>query len=720
MASSAAPAPSTGLGPHQFAGAARIGAVRDSVECWLDAERDQLPVWLPVAIGGGIAAWFLLPYRFQWIGFCLGTAGVGLAALAAGRGGRISRVLAVAAFALALGCALVWWRAERVAAPVLDHAGVARVVGVVEKIERIPARDIVRLRLAVRNADLPPVIRMNVAEQDVPAGLGEGAIIKARGWLMPPPPAAVPGAYDFTRVAWFDGIGATGRAFAPVTVTEPGQRADDTLRSRLSRYVRERVGGSAGALAATLATGDRGAIAEDDAEAMRNAGLAHLLSISGLHVTAVVGAVMLLVLRGLALFPTLAGTGRIPVIAAGAGAAAAVGYTWLTGAHVPTIRSCVAALLIVAAIVFGRQAITLRLVAAGALLVLLLWPETLVGPSFQLSFAAVTVIVALHEHPVARRWFSGRDRDDRWPIRFGRAALSLLVTGIVVELALMPIAFYHFHRAGLYGAAANILAIPLTTFVIMPAEAVALLLDLLRLGAPAWWVAGEALGLLLKLAHATASAPGAIAALPVTPTGAFAAIVLGGLWTALWRTGLRWIGLVSVAVGLAWALITPPPDLLVSADGTHMALRKADGSMALLRDRSGDYIRDVFRENGGSAESLTPIDAMPNARCSHDSCLIDYRAGDDRWRILATRSDYLIPRESLEPACRDASIIVSDRWLPRWCRPRWLKLDAKRLAATGGVAINFADHSIRTAVTSGGDHPWIDPPTIMPPYRPDR
>ncbi|MEO5494690.1 MAG: ComEC/Rec2 family competence protein [Sphingomonas sp.] len=160
----------------------------------------------------------------------------------------------------------------------------------------------------------------------------------------------------------------------------------------------------------------------------------------------------------------------------------------LTGNQVPTMRSCIAALLVLTALAMGREAITLRLVAAGAFVVLLLWPEALVGPSFQLSFAAVAAIVALHEQPTVRRWFL--KRDEAWWRKAGRELGSLLLTGVVVEAALAPIALYHFHKSGLYGAFANIVAIPLTTFVIMPAEALALALalDAIGLGAPFWWV----------------------------------------------------------------------------------------------------------------------------------------------------------------------------------------------------------------------------------------
>ena len=689
--------------------------MRDAIEGWLEAEREQLVLWLPVALGAGVAAWFVLPDAVRWTGFLMGAVAVATIGWALS-GGRIGRVLLVGGVTMAIGCALVWWRAESVSAPVLARPAMVAFEARVERVEQLPARGLVRLVLAPVDATgLPARVRVNLAEKDVPEGLTRGARVRLRARLMPPPPPAVPGAYDFARVAWFGGIGATGRGFAPVVVVAPGEAPGADLRARLSAHIHSRVEGSAGGIASALATGDRGAISDEDAEAMQRSGLAHLLSVSGLHVTAVTAAAMLVVLRLLALSPWLALRWRLPLVAAGAGAAAAIGYTLLTGAEVPTIRSCAAALLVLLALSLGREAITLRLVAAGAVFVLLLWPEALASPSFQLSFAAVTAIVALHEHPRVRGWFVRRE--EGWGRRLARGVGSLLLTGIAVELTLMPIALFHFHQAGVYGALANIVAIPLTTFVVMPLEALALLLDLGGIGAPVWWLTSLSLDALLALAHVTASAPGAVAALPAMPGGAFAFVVFGGLWIALWRSRARWAGLGPLAVGLGWAIATPPPDLLVTGDGRHLALRMPGGGMALLRDRAGDYVRETLSENAGVDETLDALAEQPGARCSPDLCVIEVSSGGRSWRVAATRSSYLVRWEEMMALCGVVDIMVSDRRLPPACTPRWLKLDRAVLERSGGVAISLASGRVTTA-RGGGHHPWLDPPTVMPPRDP--
>jgi competence protein ComEC len=692
-------------------GGGRTGArVVASVEQWLEAERDQLMLWAPVALGLGIALWFVLPDAGAWTALLSGAAGTALAGLALPGGGRIGRGIGWFAGLTALGCGLVWVRAERVAAPRLERTMVATFAAGVKTVEPVPARALVRVVLTPdADAGLPPRIRVNIADADVPAGLVPGARLALRARLLPPAGAAVPGGYDYARVAWFQRIGATGKALPGIRILRPAPARRDriaALRARMSLHIQRQVPGAAGGFATALATGDQGALPLADAEAMRRSGLAHLLSVSGLHVTAVVAATMLILLRLLALSPRAALRWPLPLVAAAAGAAAGIFYTILTGAEVPTVRSCVAALLVLAGVAIGREAMTLRLVATGALFVLALWPEALAGPSFQLSFAAVTAIVAFAEWPGARRLFAAAE--EKRLRRWGRHLVALLATGLLVEAALMPIALYHFHKAGLYGAAANIVAIPLTTFVVMPLGAAALLFDQVGLGAPFWWATGVASDALLWLARTVAALPGAVRALPAMPDGAFALMVAGGLWIALWRTRVRRLGLLPLLAGAGWALATPPPDLLVTGDGRHLALRGADGSLALLRPRAGDYVRAMLGENAGSAAPAGDLDGVAGSACGPDLCAVAIRRGGRTWRLLATRSAYPVAIAALNRACAAADIVVSERRLPRTCRPRWLKADRALLMRTGGLAIRLAPPSVRTVRRAGDRHPWND------------
>ena len=697
-------APSMTFARLQTAAPPFFARAGNGVELWLERERDQMALWLPALFGTGIAAWFVLPNALGWRGVILLGCAVAAAGLVTGHERRISRLLRWAGLCLAAGCALIWWRAESVAARVLDRPQIVQLSGTITRVDAQIFKQQSRLWIKTETDALPPFVRVTVKDENAFAGMVAGTRVGLRARLVPPSPAAVPGGYDFSRSAWFLGLGATGSVLGKVIRTGTAPPVEKGLRERLSSHVRGQLSGSAGGIAAAFASGDRGGISAEDEEAMRASGLTHLLSISGLHITAVVAATIFAVLRLLALSPALALRLPLPIIAAGVGALAGVGYTLLTGAEVPTIRSCVAALLVLGGMVLGREAITLRLVATGAIIVLLLWPESLVGPSFQLSFAAITVIVALHEHPVVQQMTLRRDEAKlrAW----GRAIGSLLLTGLAVEIALAPIALFHFHKSGVYGALANVIAIPLTTFVTMPLEALALAFDLIGLGAPFWWLTGLSLDLLLWLARTTAALPGAVAVIPEIPVAAFALLIGGGLWLMLWKTHIRYVGLVPVVIAALWAVLLPAPDMLITGDGMHLIARTDAGRYALLRPRTGDYIRDVLSERSGARDPLADLDTVKSAQCSSDLCVMALTRGGKTWRIAATRSNYLLPWKPFITTCQSVDIFVSSRRLPPQCRARWITADRIFLRETGGLAINLASGKIAQVLNPRDQHSW--------------
>jgi competence protein ComEC len=695
---------------------ARLSSAADAAERWLaQAGFDRGP-WLAVAFAAGIAAWFVLAGPVEWV---LGASGCLLGALGAlalwrGHPGRQRLMAACVAVGVvgAAGLAVIWARSAMVGAPALDRPISGEFAGrILERIEQ-PAESRVRLVLAVRDpADGQPLkVRVNVPLESDRPELAEGALVRLQARLMPPASPMLPGGYDFARSAWFEGFAATGSVHGRVGVLEAGGGGAPlaSLQRRLAEHVRSQLAGSPGAIAAAFASGDRGAIAPEDEQAMRDSGLSHLLSISGLHVSAVVAAAYVLTIRLLALWPWLALRLRLPLVAAAAGALAGVGYTLLTGAEVPTVRSCIGAILVLAALAIGREPLSMRMVAVASVAVLLLWPEALVGPSFQMSFAAVVAIVALHGAGPVRHFLA--PREESWPAWAARRGVMLLATGIVIEIALMPIVLFHFHRAGLYGALANVIAIPLVTFASMPLIALALLLDTIGAGAPAWWLAGKSLELLLWIADFTASRPGAVKLTPQMGATTFALFLAGGLWLALWRGRARLLGLVPAALAAALLAMTPVPDLLISGDGRHVGITGVEiggnRRLLVLRDTTSEFTRDNLLELAGVTGEPVPLAGWPGARCSGDFCAIALTRGGREWQLLLSRSRQRIEERALAAACERADIVVADRWLPFSCRPRWLKADGRMLAQTGGLAIVLDGPDVSAVADSQGEHGW--------------
>lgn len=673
-----------------------------------------------VAFAAGIVAWFVCGNVWQWLAVIAGGLGVALAALAGlsaeGRYSHLRRALAVVGIAVAVGCALVWGKATLAGAEPLVRPIVTTIEATVLNRQEQPAEQRVRLLLATREPDSQRAIKVRVnldLERDK-AGIEEGARIRLKARLVPPAAPMLPGGYDFARSAWFAGLAATGSVLGPVTVIEPaGGGTIRGVQRSLSQHVRANLSGSPGTIAAAFASGDRGAIAKADDEAMRDAGLTHLLSVSGLHVSAVVAAGYMLALRLLALIPWLALRVRLPLVAAGTGALAGIGYTLLTGAEVPTIRSCIGALLVLAALAIGREPLSMRMIAVAASVVLLLWPEALIGPSFQMSFAAVIAIVALHGSAPMRAF--NAPREQAWWVAGLRQLAGLLLTGVVIELALMPIGLFHFHRAGVYGALANVVAIPLTTLASMPLIALALLADGLGAGAPFWWLAGKSLELLLALAHWTAAIPGAVTMMPSMGRGAFALFLLGGLWLALWQSRARFWGAVPALAGLLLLTQVRAPDLLISGDGRHVGITgMAEEELLVLRESRSDFTRDNLTESAGMNGQTLLLEDWPGARCNRDFCAVMIERDGRHWQLLIGRGTDYVSERGLAAACERADIVIAPRYLPYSCRPRWIKADRRMLDQSGGLSIDLTKGQVRSVADDQGQHAWWKPPANRP------
>ncbi len=409
---------------------------------------------------------------------------------------------------------------------------------------------------------------------------------------------------------------------------------------------------------------------------------------------------------------------RLPLVAAGFRAFSGIFYTLLTGAEVPTVRSCLGALLVLAALALGREALSFRMLALATFLVMLLWPESLVGPSFQMSFSAVIAIVALSQSSFVRRWLA--PRSEAWSARALRHLAMVLLTGVVIEIVLMPIAIYHFQRAGAYGALANVVAIPLTTLVIMPLIALALTMDLVGAGAPAWWLADMALSLLVNLAHLIAGQPGAVTHMPALGLSSFLLFAAGGLWLALWHRPIRFAGLVPAAIGALQLALLNPPDIMISGDGRHLGIIDTQtGELLILRDIKSQFVRDNLAETAGMSGEAKQLEKWRDAHCNHDFFVATMRRGGRDSHLLIARGRDSVPERALAAACECSDIVIADRWLPSSCHPRWLKADRNYLARSGGLTIDHEGQTIRSVAQGQGAHGcWREPEPRHPRPRP--
>ena len=672
-------------------------------------------LWFPVLLGCGIGGYFALPIEPPvWLGVCGLAAAIVLAVVFRERIGL--RLFFIALAAIAMGLAVAQFRTAMVAAPILEkRLGSATVEGRVIFVEpngkgrRILLDD---LRISRTAADRTP----KKARIRIPASepiLRPGDRVRVRAGLSPPPPPVAPGAFDFQRQSFFRGIGAVGFAYgAPQVVSGGGANSNETgfllflagARIAIGERVMEGLDGVNGALARALMTGERGAIPKRVLAAMRDSGMAHLLAISGLHIGLVAGILFVGIRSGLALIPPIALRYPIKKVAAAIGIVGALSYALIAGATVPTQRAFLMIGLVLLAVLFDRRGLSIRTVALAAAIILLVQPESLLGASFQLSFAAVIGLIAFYERfrDVGRRALSEpRNWNRRVLLYLGGVALSTLIAGSVTG----PFAVYHFNRFAVFGLAANLGAVPVTALWIMPWAVVAFLLMPLGLEGIALIPMGWGIEAVVRIAETVAAWPGAVTLLPAMPVWGLGTIVFGGLWLALWQQRWRYLGLAPVILGLATLWFTNPPDILVDDRGELLAVRMADGELSVSTLRKGRFDREIWLRRSGQmreARSWPREGESPGGRLACDSMGCIYRA---EGKVVAlVREAGALPED-----CLSADAIVSAVPVGRNCPSAQVVIDRFDLWRDGAHALWLKDGIFRVKSVNGsrGYRPWV-------------
>jgi competence protein ComEC len=674
-------------------------------------ERERWALWLPVGFASGIGLYFALDVEpWPWLGAVVAIICLGASMLARRSPHRAAPVVLAIVLPLGVmsaGFAAAQFETWRLATPMIDHPlGAVALVGRIVDIDVQP--DGARVTLipeAIEHlapAALPRLVRIKLRHAP-PLGIGDRLSVKAE--LVPPAGPALPGGFDFQRQAWFRGIGAVGYALGKPDV-QPGSAGGiagriRAWRAEIAARIRAALPGSEGSIAAALVTGERGAIPGDVNRDFRDSGLAHLLVIAGLHMTLVTGFVFFATRALLALIPAVALRAPIKKWAAAAALAAASLYLVLSGAAVPTQRAFTMVALGLVAIMLDRFSISMTAVAWAAGLVLALDPSALTGVSFQMSFAAVAGLVAFYESAGP---MLAEQRRQRGPI--GRFLLHLAgigLTTLVATVATAGFSIYHFNRFALFSIIANLIAVPLAGFWVMPwAVAACLLLPFggEKVGlVPMGW----GLAAIEQVGHWTANLPDAVLALPAMPAWGLIAASLGGAWLVIWRRTWRYWGLVPMALAAASPFPAAPPDILAAEDGQLFAVR-AGATYLLSSEKLDKFAAEAWlRAAGGIASGTLPLPGQATddgtLRCDSLGCLWHH----DGRLVALVRDAAALPED-----CRNAAIVVALVPARRSCRRTALVVDRVDLRRNGATAIWLGPTIVLdTANDQRGERPWV-------------
>ena len=664
---------------------------------------DRVLLWTPVAFGLGAATY--LGLRDEPPLWPLAGLAAGLVALALATRFLIRRraLIALTGMMAVAGCGLLVAKlhSDAVAAPIVPASlGVATLEGWVVDIES-PSERGERLMIAPTHiARLSPEatpsrVRIVVAAPGGPESVpGPGMPIRVTALLDPPPSPAAPGAYDFARDAWFAGMGGVGLAMKDPVITylDPPpwrlrlEMAVNALRWSVARHLARDIhavmgpddGGAAG-LAVAVTTSHQDWLEADHRDDLRASGLAHMLAIAGLHTAALCGFVFFAVRFGIAAWPWLALRVNGKKVAALAALVAVGCYLVLSGAHPPARRAAITASVAFFAILVDRRAVSLHSLALAALIILIIEPDVVVAPGFEMSFCATASLVALSEvWPRAARSMSLA-----WPLAWLQKSrdwlIAMAMVSFVAGAATGPFAIQHFNRVANYGVFANLTADFLASAVLMPALALSLLAQISgldpHLAAPVLWVAGWAARGVIALGHVFAVAPGAAFTVPSAPRIALAISYLGIVFACLWRGRLRWIG-VPMAFAVALWPRPPAPVAWIAADGNDAAI-VVGGQEIPLKPGARAYATQLWAQRRGFT---LPADAAALAAqkarfdCDRKGCApigpgrpaiaawwSKRTPKADRWGDLCAKADIVILRTLAPPPAACARALILDR-----------------------------------------------------------
>lgn len=571
-----------------------------------------------------------------------------------------------------------------------------------------------RLRVLVNRiegvASPPRYVRVAVSSAGV---LTPGRAARCVAVLGPPSGPMAPGAYDFARRAFFEQLSATGYAYGrcrpadlppPQAVLDRARLLLGALRADLSAAIVEAAPGRGGAVGAALVTGDRSTVDQATNDALRDSGLGHLLSVSGIHMGVAGGLVFAAVLSALSLIPPIALRWPVKKIAAIAALATLAVYLVISGTSVPALRSFVMACVAFGAILIDRPAISMRGLALAAFIVTLCFPESVLEPGFQMSFAATMALVALFE--VMRRGASEPALPSPGLLigtmqSAARGIGAVLLISFVAGLATDPFAIYHFQRFAIYSLPANLITAPVMSFLVAPLAALAAVLAPFGLADPALELMASALDLIAAIAQVFGDRPEAVRALPRPPDAAFVLWVLALTWACLWRGALRWGGALLFAAGVALYAAAPRP--VAAFDGELRALyvrspQPSGEAWSLARSAGrSTYARDRL----GAMLGLAPatIERLDTEACREDVCT--WRTARGRAIIFATAAELVCGGDVVVTRTPTAGDYRQR------CHTGTL-IDAASLAERGGGLIYETDEGVRVerAVDPQVRRPW--------------
>ena len=633
-------------------------------------QKENFFLWVPVFFACGIGLYFSLPFEppvILSVFLVLFWFSIHVLIRPLEHKNVINKGIVYSSFAVLLvlsGIASATLRSEIVKTPMLDKKlGPVMVSGNVTYIEEMSEARGSRItlsNLSIEDLDVEKTPRHIRLQLRADKNTKIGQRIKALALLNPPSAPLFPDGFNFRRYLYFKSIGAVGFIYRQPEVLVETSDYDllniESLRHYIATRIKESLDTRGASIALALIVGQKSAILNEDRNAIRDAGLAHMLAISGLHVGLVASVFFFFIRLFLVMIPKCSLYYSAKKISAVLSLLVAVFYMLIAGATIPTQRAVMMIAIVFLAIILDRSPISLRLVAFSSLFVLICTPESLMSASFHMSFAAVTCLIYFYD--ITRKFWMGWYKKRGWYRKIVLYFISVCITTLIASFATAPFALYHFGQVSYLGSLANFVAVPLLAFFIMPFAILSLVV--MPFGLEYWplQIVGVGVGYMMDISYWASSLPASVIRIGYWGFLPFVILVLSCLFAILWKGWGKLCVLPFLVLSFAISNLQDRPDILLSSSHKLFGFKEQDGPLFVSTRRSDRFVLGNWERFYGQEKKTTLL--LPNKGGSKDLTEF-YVCGEDGCRFTINGRNVSFVRRSyiVDTECGWADVLIS-------------------------------------------------------------
>ena len=588
----------------------------------LDQERMQLPCWIPVFIAIGILIGFQIEPVNYWV---LITVIVFFLLLRLFCASLTLSFIITSFICIIIGLISIQIRVLNVNSPIIpfdeQFAYVSGKIDNITPIEhgyRILLSDVRIKKLSQEQTKMRLTVRTQINDARV------GDIVKFSAILSRPMLPYLENSYNFARDAYFKQIGAVGYSVSDLKVikTDPKSWQDkiNSLRNNIQIRVNDAIGSYNGSIATALMINEYSNINKQVLKNLRATGLAHILSVSGMHLS-LVAAIFFFSSRFLLnCFEPIALRIHCKKVAAFISLLGSFGYLLISGMEVAAIRSFIMTSMIIIAVIIDRSASPMRAIALAASVILIVTPENIIHPSFQMSFGAVLALIACYEL-FAKIKFDFASFNLFQKILFYLFSLSF--ASLIAGLATMPFILYHFNQSSNYSILANLLAIPIASFWLMPCVVLTFFLYPFHLEFLSLKIMEYGIELMLNIAAYVAYLPYSVTIFSKITDLNLLIIVFGMLWFCLWRTYIRLAGIFIICFAVILQSLEAKPDIFIDWDAKKIAILDQRNQLIFLTKPLAKFKKQLLMNQLGATVSFRHLERQSKEiSCKENICLL--------------------------------------------------------------------------------------------------